>query len=90
MPTKQEEIDELSKELKKVSKINAKLLDDNEALKLSVADLLTENERLRSEGPVGETKRFTRGKLPGEKLIKVEIATGRYEVIEKPEWDSLR
>lgn len=86
---KQEEIDECNKELRKASRTNAKLSDDNEALRISVADLLTENERLRSEGPIGETKRFTRGKLPGEKLIKVEIATGKFEEIDKAEWDSL-
>ena len=88
--TKQEEIDELTKELKKVTRTNAKLTEENDVLKLSVADLLAENERLRHEGPVGETKRFTRGKLPGEKLIKIETATGKYEEIEKAEWDLLQ
>jgi len=87
--TKQEEIDELTKELKKVTRTNAKLTEENDALKVSMADLLAENERLRREGP-DEVPKFTRGKLPGEKLIKVDEATGRFEVIEKTEWDSLR
>ena len=88
--TKQEEIDELNKELKKAVRTNTKLTEENDALKISVADLMADNERLRLEGPVGEAKRFTRGKLPGEKLIKVETATGKFEVIDKAEWDSLQ
>ena len=87
--TKQEELDECNKELRKATRTNAKLTEENDALKLSVADLLATNERLRVEGP-GEIPRFTRGKLPGEKLIKVDMGTGRFEVIEKAEWDSLR
>lgn len=86
---KQEELDECNKELRKATRTASKLTEENDALKVSVADLLAENERLRSEGPIGETKRFTRGKLPGEKLIKVEIATGKFEEIDKAEWDSL-
>ena len=37
----------------------------------------------------GAIKKWVRGKLPGDKLIKTDPDTGKYETIDKAEWDSL-
>jgi hypothetical protein len=36
-----------------------------------------------------DVKRWIRGKLPGEKLIKIDSVTGKFQEIDRGEWDSL-
>lgn len=77
------------------------LEEENSALRERVIEmeqrinvLGEENERLRvslvNSGAADPGRKWIRGKLPGEKLIKVDAATGAFEEIGREEWESLR
>jgi predicted RNase H-like nuclease (RuvC/YqgF family) len=76
-----------------------KMSEQIDSLETQVDELTQENEELRakvaelernpgSAAPTGE-KKWVRGKLPGEKLIKTNTETGDYEEIDQAEFDSL-
>lgn len=77
------------------------LVVENEALKAQVSELEAKVDELEAEvdeyrdhdvasPPSEPTVKWVRGKLPGEKYIKTDPSTGKFEVIDKAQWDSLR
>lgn len=74
--------------------------EEFEELRLQVDELTDENAKLKdriaelesgggSAPPEEEKRKWIRGKLPGEKLIKTDSATGEFEEIDREEWESL-
>jgi hypothetical protein len=71
--------------------------DEVEELQKQVSELTEENDQLRArvaqlEAGKGNTPPsgvWKRGKLPGEKLIKTNVETGKFQEINRAEWDSL-
>ena len=59
------------------------LTEENDALKAKIAELESKVETTQPK------KRWTRGKLPGEKLIKTDPETGDFVEIDRAEWDAL-
>jgi len=59
------------------------LTEENDALKAKVAEL---ESKVETAAP---RKRWARGKLPGEKLIKTDQETGDFVEIDRDEWDAL-
>jgi len=71
--------------------------DEVEELQAKVSQLTEENDQLRarvaqletSAGDAPPSGVWKRGKLPGEKLIKTNVETGKFQVIDRAEWDAL-
>jgi predicted RNase H-like nuclease (RuvC/YqgF family) len=62
-----------------------KLEEENAALK----DTVTRLERAAMVGTTTPARKWIRGKLPGEKLIKTDTETGEFQEIDQAEFDSL-
>ena len=78
-----EELDDLREQVERLTR-------ENESLREQVEELGGEAEA--SEGGDADLppkRRWTRGKLPGDKLIKTDNKTGKFEEITREEWDSL-
>lgn len=66
------------------------LVKENERLRGVVSELEERVEDLQEvAGPSPAPIKWVRGKLPGEKYIKTDSATGKFVQIDKTEWDSL-
>jgi predicted nucleic acid-binding Zn-ribbon protein len=79
-----DEMDELNEQI-------TQLTNENEELKTKVEELessLAEAEESKEPARIIK-KQWTRGKLPGEKLIKTNNQTGKFEEITRAEWDAL-
>jgi cell division protein FtsB len=99
--TMSEEFEELRLQVDELTDENAKLKDRIAELESGGGNELTdENARLKdriaelesgggSAPPEEEKRKWIRGKLPGEKLIKTDSATGEFEEIDREEWESL-
>lgn len=74
--------------LEELEKANAKLVKDNAKLETRVEELKAEAQD-RPETEVEAKNKWSRGTLPGNKYIKIDHATGKFEEIDKQEWDSL-
>jgi hypothetical protein len=67
------------------------LVKENERLRGMVSELEERVEDLQEvAGPSPAPIKWVRGKLPGEKYIKTDPETGKFEQIDKAEWDSLQ
>lgn len=85
-----EKIQELEARVSELEAENGELKQKNLDLATMVEEL-EERANLEGEGanvtPIKQ--RWTRGKLPGDKLIKTDVATGKFQEIDREEWDSL-
>ena len=77
-----DEIDDLTRQVEE-------LTQENSELKAKVEELERNNAAINALPGPGQTKEWTRGKLPGDKLIKTSTKTGEFEEIDQQEWDSL-
>lgn len=66
------------------------LQEENRTLREELAQLKDDALRGGAAAIKDQARRWIRGKLPGERLIKTDPDTGKYEEIDKAEWDSLR
>jgi uncharacterized small protein (DUF1192 family) len=75
----------MSVEIKELEEHIATLTDENTRLKELNANQAQQIDQLNGSKQI----RWTRGKLPGEKLIKSDPDTGAWMEISREEWDSL-
>jgi hypothetical protein len=80
------EYEELVEENQRLKEQVKELTDARNELTLKIEEL--EDKPIPPDPPTA--KNWMRGKLPGERFIKTDPETGKFEEIDKAEWDSLR
>ena len=65
------------------------LQEENKVLREKVEELEARLENAEAAASVSPAIKWVRGKLPGEKLIKTDPETGKFEEIDRAEWDAL-
>ena len=80
-----DELDDLYLQVAKLEEENQALKEKNEQLE---SDLIEAHSTAAAPDAAAK-KKWIRGKLPGEKLIKTDNETGAFQEISREEWNAL-
>ena len=81
--------DKMMEDLEQLQEENNNLREDNQAMAEEIARLKAEAKKVQAIPAPEQAKKWIRGKLPGEKLIKTDPETGEFKEIDRAEWDTL-